>query len=442
MSIDAIESSSLTAVKKTNYRWVVVWVLWAIYMINYLDRMSVLTLLPYIKEDLNYTYAQTGLISSIFFFGYAAANIFSGCLADKIGAKKVMYISIIVFSFATFLTGFIQRFSNFILLRLGLGLGEGCHLVPSNKTIAEWFPDSEKGRAVSLFSTTFQLAPAIIPLLAIQLMTLFGSWRPVFFALAFPGIVGILLLWYFVENTPEEEMTKKGRISKEEYDHILLGLNKTKKTTTKVCSKTILKILLKDSSFYIYTLMCFFNLSVLWGILTWVTSFLRNQHGFESTTLGLMASSLSVFAIFGIIFGGYMCDKFCKGKSKYLITLGFYPLIVILIFITTVPKGTVFPLLLSLILIGIFTNIPCASIYSYCALRYPKEMVGTAMGISTGIGQLGAFCGPFIAGFLIEGTAGGDSFSRIFFMFAISSFLTGTLAIFLKNDRLNENSLE
>lgn len=445
MSAETTTATGVVTVtaKKTGYRWVIVWILWVLYMINFMDRTSVMTLLPFIKEDLGITFVQAGFISSVFFFGYAFANFISGILADKLGAKKVMYIAIAVFSFATFFTGLAHKFSTFIMLRLGLGLGEGCHLTPANKTIAEWFPHHEKGRATSIFSTTFQLAPAVVPILATQLMALFGGqWRPVFYFLAIPGIIGIFLLWYFIENTPEEEMAKKGRINKEEYDYIVAGLHKTQETAQKVSTVAILKVLLRDRSFWIFSLVCFFNLSVLWGIMTWVTSFLYNQHGFDIKTMGWITSSFYAFAVLGIIFGGYLVDKVFKGKTKYAISIGFYPVIAVLWFLTTIPKGNIPLLVLSLIVIGILINIPAASIYSYCALRYPKEMVGTALGFSSGIGQFGSFLGPFIAGYLVSASASGDaSFIKVFMMFAVCSFICATLALLLQNTPKKVESL-
>jgi MFS family permease len=106
---------------KTNYRWTILFVLWLLYLINYFDRTAVLTFLPVIAQDLKMTHAQTGLAASVFFFAYAIAQVLAGWLADKIGPKKVMSIAIVVFTFVSFVTGLAQNFTQFVLIRFGLG---------------------------------------------------------------------------------------------------------------------------------------------------------------------------------------------------------------------------------------------------------------------------------------------------------------------------------
>lgn len=111
--------------------------------------MAVLTFLPFIQEDLNLTPVEVGQLASVFFFAYAAAQISAGYLADKIGPKKVMYIAILVFTVITALTGAVKNFTQFLLLRIGLGFGEGHHFAPAIRAINNWFPQNEKGRATS-----------------------------------------------------------------------------------------------------------------------------------------------------------------------------------------------------------------------------------------------------------------------------------------------------
>ena len=96
--------------KLWGYRWTILLVIWLLYIINYFDRISVLIFLPYIQQDLNLSPVEVGWLGSIFFFGYAVAQLSSGFLADKIGPKKTMNIAIWVFTTVTFLTGFVRTF--------------------------------------------------------------------------------------------------------------------------------------------------------------------------------------------------------------------------------------------------------------------------------------------------------------------------------------------
>jgi hypothetical protein len=70
------------------YRYVILAVVWLLYIINYFDRIAVLTFLPYIQKDWALTAVQVGQLASVLFFAYAIAQISAGYRADRIGPKQ------------------------------------------------------------------------------------------------------------------------------------------------------------------------------------------------------------------------------------------------------------------------------------------------------------------------------------------------------------------
>ncbi|QGP91124.1 putative L-galactonate transporter [Neomoorella glycerini] len=147
--------------------------------------------MPFIRKDLGLSHEVIGFASSLFFLAYTGMQIPAGIAADKWGPKIVMGVSIVVFTFFSFLTGTINSLAQFIAVRLGLGLGEGLHFSPSIRAIGDWFPPQEKGRATAFFTTSWTVAPAIIPVVTAFIAAAWG-WRMVFYLLAIPGIVGII----------------------------------------------------------------------------------------------------------------------------------------------------------------------------------------------------------------------------------------------------------
>ena len=416
------------------YRHTILIVLWLLYLINYFDRISVLTFLPLIREDLGLTHPQIGFAASIFFFAYALAQVSAGWLADRIGSRKVMGIAIVVFTLVTFLTGLVRNYTQFVLLRLGLGLGEGHHFSPASRTIADWFPRSEKGRATAFFSTTWAVAPAIIPIIITSFAaSMGGDWRTVFFYLAIPGIFGMFLLWYFVHDKPET-MLAKGRLSQEEYDHIKTGLVEVGDKAEK--DKALgTKVFLHDPCFWLYTVQLFMLLAVYWGSTTWISSFLYEQHGLNLKTLGLMAALPYAVAIISTMLGGWLMDKVFK-RTKPVSMTSFLVAIPILLYIGSVPKGSTATLITMLILNGFFVNLIWGVVYAYPQIRYPKEVLGSAVGLSNGIGQMGAFLSPLAAGFLVVKTDAGISYNNVFIMFACLCVAGAIATYFLREDTL------
>jgi len=427
--------------KAWGYRWTILLIIWVLYIINYFDRISVLIFLPYIQRDLNLTPVEVGWLGSIFFFGYAIAQLSSGFFSDKIGPKKTMNIAIWVFTAVTFLTGFVKSFGQFIILRLALALGEGHHYVPAVRAIANWFPRHEKGRANGYFTTTWAIGPAIIPIIVTWLSAdvFEGAWRPVFFVLAIPGFMGVFLLYRYMADYPGQ-MLQKGKMTQEEYDLITYSVGEEMDAREKTYST---KIFTTDIQYYLFTFNFFILLMIYWGMTTWISTFLVKQHGMEIKTMGFFAAMPYIVAGFAMWLGGFFADKVFRGRMKVVTMIGFLGCIPVLFFIGRVPKGEPGLLLLGLALGGFFINFPWGVMQAFPSMRYPKEVVGRAMGFTNGVGQFGSFVSPLIAGYLVVTLRDGSyDFSKVFLFWSVLALLAVISTYFLKETPIDHSKFE
>jgi sugar phosphate permease len=427
--------------KVIGYRWIILLVIWLLYIINYFDRISVLVFLPYIQKDLSLTPVQIGWLGSIFFFGYAVAQLTSGFLADKIGPKKTMNIAIWVFTAITFLTGFVGNFFQFIFLRIGLALGEGHHYVPAVRAIANWFPRHEKGRANGYFTTTWAIGPAIIPIIVTWLSAdvFGGAWRPVFFVLAVPGVIGIYFLARFMADTPGQ-IFQAGKMTQSEYDLITSSVGEGADIHGKSYSTRIFS---SDFQYYLFTVIFFILLMIYWGMTTWISTFLVKQHGMDMKTMGLFAAVPYIVASFAMWFGGYCADKLFQGRMKAVTITGFLGCIPALYFIGSIPKGETGLLMLGLALGGFFVNFPWGVMQAFPSLRYPKEVVGRAMGITNGVGQFGSFASPLIAGYLVATLPDGSyDFGSVFVFWSLLALVAAISTCFLREAPIDHAEFE
>ncbi len=423
------------------YRWTILFVIWILYVINYFDRISVLIFLPYIQKDLNLSPVEVGWLGSIFFFGYAVAQISSGFLSDKIGPKKTMNIAIWVFTTVTFLTGFVRSFWQFIILRISLALGEGHHYVPAVRTIANWFPRHEKGQANGYFTTTWAFGPAIIPIVVTWLSAdvFGGAWRPVFFILAIPGFIGVYILHKFMADSPGT-MLQKGKVSKEEYDLITDSVGEGSEIHGKQYST---RIFFGDFQYYLFTLNFFVLLMIYWGMTTWISTFLVKQHGMDIKTMGFFAAVPYIIAGFSMWLGGFVADKMFMGRMKVVTIIGFLGCIPVLYFIGQVPTGQTGLLLFFLALGGFFVNFPWGVMQAYPSMRYPKEVVGRAMGITNGVGQFGSFLSPLISGYLVVTLPDASyDFGKVFLFWSLLALCAASSSFFLKESRVDCSGYE
>jgi sugar phosphate permease len=352
-----------------------------------------------------------------------------------------MNIAIWVFTLATGLTGFVRTFGQFIVLRLGLAIGEGHHFAPALRLIANWFPREEKARANGFFSTTWAVAPAVVPIIATQAAAgLFGgAWRPFFFVLAIPGFFGVFILWKWIQDSPKA-LYEKGKVSKEEYNLISSSVDVDVEASGKGKNYSV-KMFLTDIHFYLYTIGLVILLMIYWGMTTWISTFLVRQHGMDLKKMGFYASLPYVVAFFSMYLGGWMADKLFGGKPKVVMVISFLGCIPALNFIGHVAKGNTSMLLLGLAVGGFFVNLAWGMMYAFPSWRYPKELVGRAVGVSNGVGQFGAFVSPLVAGYLVVVNADKSfNFGNVFLFWSLLSIIGAISMIFLKEKPIEDVS--
>lgn len=189
--------------KRTNFRWVVLAIIFITYTVNYADRSNIGVALPFIKGEFHMTNTEMGAIASMFFLGYAISQIPAGILLSKVGIRGTVSLSIIAFSIFTFLMGHVTSAAQLVLCRLGLGLGEGPTPVGLTSTINNWFPSKEKATAVGVYIASTMFAPIIVPSLVVWIALTYG-WRNIFILFAIPGFI-MAVVWYLVIRTRPSE---------------------------------------------------------------------------------------------------------------------------------------------------------------------------------------------------------------------------------------------
>jgi MFS family permease len=154
--------------------------------------------------------------------------------------------------------------------------------------------------------------------------------------------------------------------------------------------------------------------------------------------MGLMAALPYLAAIISQYFGGVAADKFFGGRPRILCLIAYLGCVPVLYMLGRVPQGETLPLLVLLLLGGFFINLNWSVIQAYPSYRYPKEVVGRAMGFSNGIGQVGAFVSPLVAGYLVFRQDGYAIFEYVFLFWSITSIVAALCFYFLKETPIDD----
>jgi len=191
----------LAAVRsRGNFRWVIVALLFAATLINYMDRQILALLKPDLAKSLHWSEQDYGNIVVAFQAAYAIGQVCFGPIIRWIGTKSSYAVSIIFWSLAAMAHALVRTATGFSAARFALGLGESGNFPTAIQAVTEWFPQRQRSVATGIFNSGSNigaiLAPLVVPWLTLQ----FG-WRTAFVALGTAGFAW-LIFWFLLYGAP------------------------------------------------------------------------------------------------------------------------------------------------------------------------------------------------------------------------------------------------
>lgn len=182
------------------YRKYVVWLLFLIALVNFLDRQIVNILAEPIKRDLGLSDLQLGLLTGLAFASlYTITGIPIALIADRTNRARVITGALLIWSTFTAACGMAQNFTQLLIARVVVGLGESGCQPPSLSLIADYAPKTERASAMGHYSLGIAVgglvAVAAGGVLADQL-----GWRAAFFLAGLPGVALALLAAFTLKD--------------------------------------------------------------------------------------------------------------------------------------------------------------------------------------------------------------------------------------------------
>ncbi|EJL30663.1 MFS transporter [Brevibacillus sp. BC25] len=355
-----------------------------------LDRYVMNYAILSITEDLQLSASSTGLLLSSFFAGYALMQMPGGWLADRFGSRKVLIVSVVMWSIFTGLTGAAWSMASMILIRFLFGIGEGGFQPASSKIIATIFPVKERSRAMSVMLSSSAIVGLFSPILSVWMIQTMG-WRTMFVVIGAIGAIIAFLFWRYIKLPQAESATN---------------------TTGSDQQKTSVAMLFKTPLLWSLLIAYFSIYAVNWGLVTWMPTYLSKVRGLDMISLGWLQTIPGFATLVGIYVSGYVLDKLPKGREKIIGSFSCVVVAVLLYFMFTASSVTMF--ITYQAIVSLFLSFVIILLPSVVLKNLPAAVAGTGMGIVNTGGQLAGFITPMAIGFIVEAFNG--SFDAAFWM--------------------------
>jgi len=303
------DAQKQTSTGGSRYRYVVLAMLILVYTLNFLDRQILGILAKPIKEEFGLTDGQFGLMSGLAFaLLYTTLAIPIAWLADRFSRVWIMTAALTLWSGFTALCGFAGGFSQLFLARMGVGIGEAGGVAPAYSMLADYFPKSQRARALAAYAFGIPLGTAAGALVGGLLAVHFG-WRTAFIAV---GAVGVLLAPVFrlVVRDP-----RRG------------GADMAPGDTTTVQAPAaplgeVVRVLAAKPSFWLLSFGAASSSVCGYGVALWLPSFFMRSLGLTLRETAWYYSGIAFFGgLLGIWLGGVVADRLgAKSKAGYPLT--------------------------------------------------------------------------------------------------------------------------
>lgn len=267
-------------------------------IINFLDRSSLSVANSTIREEMGLSGTEIGLLLSAFSLAYGIAQLPCGLLLDRKGPRIMLGVGMFVWSVFQTLSGMIHNFTQFIWVRIGLGIGEAPMNPCGVKVINDWFNIKHRGMPMGIFNSASTIGLAISPPILTAMMLAFG-WRGMFITI---GVLGIALSlgWYMLYRNRQDI-----DLSAQEQAYLNAGSVSARREPMNFRewrslfrNRTMWGMMIGFSGIN-YT---------AWLYLAWLPGYLQTTYHLDLKSTGLMSAIPFLFGAAGMLSNGFVTD--------------------------------------------------------------------------------------------------------------------------------------
>lgn len=271
-------------------------------IINYLDRSSLSVANMTIREEMGLSATEIGFLLSAFSLAYGLAQLPCGALLDRKGPRIMLGIGMFIWSLFQAASGLVHNFTQFILVRIGLGIGEAPMNPCGVKVINDWFNIKDRGMPMGMFNAASMIGLSVAPPILAAMMLVMG-WRGMFVTI---GILGMFLAigWYMIYRDRDNNT-----LSAEEIHYLQAGSVASRKEPI---SFKEWRGLFKQRTMW-GMMIGFSGINyTAWLYIAWLPGYLQSTYHLDLKSTGLLAAIPFLFGAAGMLLNGYVVDSLVR----------------------------------------------------------------------------------------------------------------------------------
>lgn len=291
------------------------------YLAYYIVRNNFTLSTPYLKEHLDLSATQIGMLSSCMLIAYGISKGVMSSLADKANPKVFMACGLVLCAIVNVGLGFSTAFWIFAALVVFNGLFQGMGVGPSFITIANWFPRRERGRVGAFWNISHNIGGGVVaPIVGVAFAVL-GSehWQSASYIV--PAGVAVLfalvVLWLGKGSPCSEGLPALEQMMPEETVRMTTGVQEQAPENMSAFQIFCTYVLRNKNAWYV-SLVDVFVYMVRFGMISWLPIYLLTEKHFSKEQMSIAFLFFEWAAIPSTLLAGWLSDKLFKGRRMPL----------------------------------------------------------------------------------------------------------------------------
>ncbi|UOO93192.1 MULTISPECIES: MFS transporter [Vitreoscilla] len=414
--------------KLSSFQWMIFVFTFLVAFFDGLDTAAIGYIAPSLLAEWGMEKKELAPVMSAALFGLAFGAVAFGPLADKVGRKLMLVVSVFIFSAFSIASAFATNLTQLEILRFITGVGLGAAMPNAVTILSEFCPEKKRSFLVNTMYCGFPLGAAAGGFVSAWLIPNFGWQSVLIVGGSIPLIMSIIMLFmipesvnYMVLNKHPLDKIKRTLAKIDPSANQATEFVLTEKAPVTTNQQSGMSVVL-SKHYIVGSVMLwasyFLGLMVFYAIINWMPTLIAEAKGAGmDPKLGPVISGLFALGGLGAIANGWLMDRF---NGNLLIAL-FSILTAVFVGIIGVSLSWgVSAFIAVVILAGIFQNTAQSSLPSLAANFYPTAGRTTGVSWMTGIGRFGAIAGSFL---MAEMVAREMTLENMFYVLAIPSVI-------------------